>query len=51
MVMTEGVPQGDPNGPILYVIGYTGVAEDIDCEKESKGYGGFLSNAQDHRDA
>ena len=34
MVMQEGVPQGDPNGPILYVIGYSGVSEDIDDEGE-----------------
>ena len=41
MAMQDGVPQGDPNGPVLYVIGYSGVAEDIDCERESKGYGGL----------
>ena len=42
MAMVDGVPQGDPNGPVLYVIGYTGVAEDIDCERESKEYQGLL---------
>jgi len=42
MAMQDGVPQGDPNGPVLYVIGYSGVSEDIDDERASKGYGGLV---------
>ena len=42
MAMEDGVPQGDPNGPVLYVVGYSGVSEDIDTEREAKGYEGLL---------
>jgi Reverse transcriptase (RNA-dependent DNA polymerase) len=42
MAMADGVPQGDPNGPVLYVIGYSGVSEDIDNERASKGYEGLV---------
>ena len=42
MAMEDGVPQGDPNGLVLYVIGYSGVSEDIDDERTAKGYGGLI---------
>ena len=42
MAMEDGVPQGDPNGPVLYVVGYSGVSGDIDDEREAKGYEGLL---------
>ena len=42
MAMEDGVPQGDPNGPVLYVIGYSGVSEDIDHERASKDYAGLV---------
>ena len=41
MDMTTGVPQGDPNGPTLYVIGNSGVSGDIDDERASKEYVGL----------
>ena len=42
MAMEDGVPQGDPNGPVLYVIGYSGVSEDIDDERAARGYEGLV---------